>query len=178
MSDLISKYMLEQNREMHETQNYGASGWRHVEEVLAMALAQGPGSSILDYGCGQGTLAKTLRDMGYDGDIREYDPCIPGKETLPEPATIVVCTDVMEHVEEDKVPAVLAHLKRLTAGVCFISVAIRKANKKLPDGQNAHITLKKPKWWINKAKKTGWRELYSKSYEKHDEPYEVRLWLR
>lgn len=174
--DLISRDMLEQNRGLHEQGNYGASGWRHFEPVLMAALCM-DNPVLLDYGCGQCTLSKSLYEAGWKGLIREYDPCVSGKDAMPEPADLVICTDVMEHVEENRVPNVFDHMRSLTKRLCYVSIAIRPANKSLPNGMNAHITQRKPKWWVKKASKAGWSQVFDKSYEKHDEPYEVRLWM-
>ena len=38
-------------------------------------------------------------DLRLTFEIKEYDPAIPGKDSLPEPADIVVCSDVLEHIE-------------------------------------------------------------------------------
>jgi len=97
---------------------------------------------ILDYGCGQRTLEQAL---GFP--IRNYDPAIPGLDTPPEPADLVVCTDVLEHIEPECLDDVLDDLRRVTRKVGFFVIANRPAKKILPDGRNAHLIQEGIDWW-------------------------------
>ena len=69
---------------------------------------------------------------------------------------MVVCTDVLEHVEPAKLDAVLDHIWRLTGRVAYFVIDTRPANAILPDGRNAHLSLHDHWWWIDKLKKVGW----------------------
>jgi hypothetical protein len=138
----ISPEYLEQNRKLHEVGNYGLSGQRWAPTVLNVSNVAGS-RDILDYGCGQRTLERTL---GFP--IRNYDPCIPGLDAAPEPADVVVCTDVLEHVEPDCLDDVLDDLKRVTRKLAFIVIANRPAKKTLPDGRNAHLIQQPASWWL------------------------------
>jgi len=101
--------------------------------------------SVLDYGCGKASLSLHLPFT-----ITSYDPAITKFAEEPEPADVVVCVDVMEHVEEPYVDVVLDHLKQLTRKVMLLHIALIPAKKQLPDGRNAHITLKPVEWWKEK----------------------------
>ncbi len=100
---------------------------------------------ILDYGCGQRTLE---RDLGFA--IRNYDPCISGLDAAPDPADLVVCTDVLEHIEPECLDEVLDDLQRLTRNAGFFVIATRPAEKTLPDGRNAHLIQEPLGWWMPK----------------------------
>ena len=82
--------------------------------------------------------------------IAEYDPAIPGKNELPEPADLVVCTDVLEHIEPGLLPNVLEHLRSLTRKCFFFAIDCGPANKHFPDGRNVHLIQEPPLWWLNK----------------------------
>jgi 2-polyprenyl-3-methyl-5-hydroxy-6-metoxy-1,4-benzoquinol methylase len=138
----ITPEYLELNRRLHATGEFGVSGSRWGPSVLQICSLLGT-RDILDYGCGQRTLEKSL---GFA--IRNYDPCIPGVDTPPEPADIVVCTDVLEHVEPDCIDAVLDDLKRLTRAAALLVIANRPAKKVLPDGRNAHLIQQPRDWWL------------------------------
>ena len=142
---LISPEYLAQQKAMHEgPRGYGGKGskWAdHAERIYRRAHA----GSLLDYGCGEGSLAKALRPRGVA--VREYDPAIPGKDAAPKPADIVVCSDVLEHIEPGRIDVVLAHLRAMTAIECLAVIALEPANKSLPDGRNAHILLRPVEWW-------------------------------
>jgi hypothetical protein len=98
--------------------------------------------TILDYGCGKGALAKALSPR----PVMEYDPAIPGKDQA-QPCDIVVCTDVLEHIEPDMVHDVIKHLAQMTRRKLLVNISTVPAKKKLPDGRNAHICLHSSIWW-------------------------------
>lgn len=122
--------------------DYGMSGAKHVEHILSLAKKLET-RDILDYGCGKATFQKAI-----PYPIQNYDPCMPEYARRPEPADIVVCTDVLEHIEPNCLDAVLADLAALTKKVLFTNVACRAAAKFLPDGRNAHLIQESPNWWL------------------------------
>lgn len=135
------------NAAMHAADdNYGRMGSRYVPFVEA--AAQGLRAvSILDYGCGKHTLRQAMPGWG---DFREYDPALPGYDARPEPADLVVCTDVMEHIEPQFCDAVLDDIHGLARnGVLFV-IAMVPAAKLLPDNTNPHKICEDEGWWLPK----------------------------
>lgn len=131
------------NLELHaRVPSYGTGGHKWADVVRGLVEETGA-KSVLDYGCGKGTLKKALRPI----TVYEYDPAVPGKETLPESAGVVVCTDVMEHVEPECTDAVIAHLCRLATRAVFVVVSCREGGKRLADGRPAHINVQPQAWW-------------------------------
>jgi hypothetical protein len=141
---LISNEYKELNRQLHGQGHYGVSGAGWAEHVRKLSLMMNT-QDILDYGCGTRTLEQSL---GFP--IHNYDPCIVGLDAPPNPAQIVVCTDVLEHVEPDCVDAVLDDLQRCTLGTGFFVIATGAARKVLPDGRNAHLIQQGTRWWLPK----------------------------
>ncbi|WP_088347767.1 MULTISPECIES: 6-hydroxymethylpterin diphosphokinase MptE-like protein [Rhodomicrobium] len=148
---LISDDYRRLNRELHETNpHYGNDnfGWSR----FAKQLVQGGGYlTVLDYGAGKGNLKIALSDLPVS--VQEYDPAIEGKDGEPEPAELVVCTDVLEHIEPENLNAVLRHLRELTQKRLFVTISTRLAGKTLADGRNAHLLVKPPVWWRAKLLK-------------------------
>lgn len=175
--DLISKYMLDQNKELHETQKYGESGHKNADNVLGILVGLGGTPSMLDYGCGKSWLRIALQEMNWQGEIREYDPALKGFDALPSPANVVTCTDVLEHIEPGLLDNVLKHIRSLTIDVCYLNIATRPANKILPNGMNAHLIVESPKWWWKRVRKH-WATGYWVGVEKKGAPHEVKLWLK
>lgn len=151
--ELISAEYAALNMQMHvERLDYGIGGNKHVETVKklvrVLAKTQTTPVSVLDYGCGKGQLAKALAFP-----IFEYDPCIPGKTESPRPADIVICTDVLEHIEPDRLKYVLGDILRCMNRLGFFTIATGPAMKKLPDGRNTHLIQKPVQWWKAKLEK-------------------------
>lgn len=142
---LISENYRLQNAQKHrESTAYGSHGDDVVAKVRELARNIGA-NTILDYGCGKRGLERAL---GYA--ICNYDPAIPGCEAPPEPADLVVCTDVLEHIEPECIDDVLDDLRRVTKNIVMFTVSMIEANKHMPDGRNAHLIVQPATWWLPK----------------------------
>lgn len=146
--ELISSGYQKLNEQLHmDNPAYGTSGRKHVDAVLRIAESLKT-TSILDYGCGKGMLAK-----GIPFPIWEFDPCVEGKRDSPRPADIVVCTDVLEHVEPENLMAVLADLARVTAKVGYFVIHTGPSQKSMNDGRNTHLIQQPMEWWQKRLSK-------------------------
>lgn len=144
--NLISDAYLAAQQQMHrEMPHYGVSGQKYTAQVAELAEILGV-SEILDYGAGKETLREGLPQY----TVRGYDPALDWLSQPPDPAPIVVCTDVMEHIEEERVDTVLAHIADLAQQAAYFQIATVPASKTLPDGRNAHICLQDAQWWLNR----------------------------
>jgi len=142
MALITSEYAALQTAFHEQRPDYGVSGSKYVEPVLNFAEKLKT-RDILDYGCGKATLQK-----GLPFPIQNYDPCRLEYTRRPTPANLVVCTDVLEHIEIDCLKDVLDDITSLTLQVLFVNVACRPAKKFLPDGRNAHLIQETPNWWL------------------------------
>jgi len=144
--ELISAEYLQLNKRLHaDNLAYGVGGGRHAPTVLKIVenLAKKTKFvSVLDYGCGRGYLAKAM-----PFPIAEYDPAIPGKDESPKPADLVVCTDVLEHVERDRLNFVLDDIRRCTKQVVFFTIYTEPSTKTLADGRNSHLIVEGEGFW-------------------------------
>ena len=148
------EYLAEQKRLHADPRGYGGRGDKWADQVVTIAAGVGA-ASVLDYGCGQGSLKRELERLNPRLRVSEYDPAIPGKDGEPPFADLVVCTDVLEHVEEKFVDAVLMHLATLARRAVFVVVSTVPTEKTLSAGRQAHITLKPEKWWLYRASAAG-----------------------
>jgi 2-polyprenyl-3-methyl-5-hydroxy-6-metoxy-1,4-benzoquinol methylase len=180
-AQLISDAYIKENRELHaKPRGFGQSGRKHAAEVIGVASLLEI-QSILDYGAGGGTLRTAMVKQGWTGEIREYDPAVPGMDAMPEPAELVVCTDVLEHVEPECLDAVLSHLYQLTQRTAFLCISTVPSSKGLSDGRNAHLSVWPSAWWQRRIERQGWR-IRSKfiKYSEKDITHpavEVSFWL-
>lgn len=157
------------NAELHaRVPAYGTGGHKWASVIREIVQRTGA-KSVLDYGCGKGTLRKALRPIR----VHEYDPAIPAKANLPASAGVVVCTDVMEHVEPGCTDEVIGHLRALATRAVFVAVSCRVGGKRLADGRPAHINVQSPAWWHERfCKVADFRQLASAEDEY------VALWER
>ena len=143
---LISDYYVEQNSKLHENvPAYGSKGWRN-SEIVSDIVKNYQAHSILDYGCGKGGLRSHLGKI-----VHNYDPAIKKWSALPDSADVVVCADVMEHIEPECLHDVLTHIASLTRKVAFFTIACCPAKQRLPDNTNTHKIIEKPEWWQEKV---------------------------
>lgn len=150
-SELISSEMLLEQRRLHAMpRGYGGKGYKWARIVHQLAALHGCRDFILDYGCGQNSLARALNEAGLK--TRSYDPAIDEFARAPEPADFVVCTDVLEHIEIKNLPAVLADLQRVTKRTAFFVISTVETSKTLSDGRSAHVTVHDSHWWMAKLR--------------------------
>jgi len=114
--------------------------------------------TILDYGCGKAKFHSILFNnkkipgspMGIN--ITSYDPAVAQFSNKPTGQyDLVLCIDVMEHVQEDKVDEVLKDIFTYSNKV-FLTITCYAATQILTNGKNAHYTVREPNWWKEKLK--------------------------
>ena len=144
---ISEEYRLLNEQLHHERRDYGAFGHAVADKVM-LACSTLKTQDVLDYGCGKATL-----NCNLPFGIYNYDPAVEKYAAPPEPADIVVCHDVMEHVEPEYVDEVLEHIASLTRHLALFVIHCRPAKKSLPDGRNAHVSLHAPDIWLGKLRK-------------------------
>lgn len=148
-SELISDEYKAEQELLHSRGNYGTASLKYGDVVSS--LIDGTGAkTILDYGCGSmQNLAKVLKPS-HDVEYMGYDPAVEEFKDNKEPADLVVCIDVLEHIEPDLLDNVLDDLMMLTDKWAFFTVHTGPAVKVLSDGRNAHLIQKPASWWLPK----------------------------
>lgn len=155
---LITPDYVKEQHQLHKDPGYGAGSHRYAH-LLASIMQQNSCSTILDYGAGKGTLAAEMLKLGIV--VSEYDPGVPGKEHSPDPADLVSCIDVMEHIEPDCLDAVIKDLARLSNRLLFVDVATKfDKHRWLSDGRNSHQIVNDGNWWKNEFEKRGFKLLH------------------
>jgi hypothetical protein len=133
----------------------------HVHTIRRLVAETGA-QNLLDYGAGKASLyglrnfllpgdstpIETVHDF-WDVDFVElYDPGYEPYSKLPQ-GTFggVICTDVMEHLPAEDLPWILGEIFGYAERFVFLTIARYEADKRLPNGENAHITIKPAEWW-------------------------------
>lgn len=161
--------MVEMYRTMHN-EGWTQAGWtgeetfdgksleRQIEPVAALIRETGA-ETLLDYGAGKGKFYKPypgeaahsrFKAMDQWGKVKVtcYDPgYAPFAGPLEDGYDGVICTDVLEHINEEDIPWVLDKLFRHARSFVYAVAACYPARKELPDGQNAHCTVQPAEWW-------------------------------
>jgi len=138
----------------------GVSLLPHVQRVKAL-IEQTGARTLLDYGCGKGQQydatdleipgvgrVDSIIDYWDLDEVRCYDPCVPQFDRLDaEQADGVIATDVLEHCPEEDVPWIVAEMFAHARRFVFASIACYAAKTRLPNGENAHCTIRPIEWW-------------------------------
>jgi hypothetical protein len=184
LDDLCSPYYRRILSIMSEKHSWAGGGAAYVDEV-ARLCRKCEATSLLDYGCGTVDMGMELVKAHQAGRlprsqmdrpliVQSYDPGVRDRKQLPNPADVVMCVDVLEHVEPDKVQAVLRHIYSLTIKCALLVIATRPADKRLPDGRNAHLTIDNSSWWQHQLRDLGgWK---GKVIESNDDV--LHMWWR
>lgn len=146
-SNLISEQYRKEQELLHAKGNYGTASLQ-FGGIVSKIINDTNALTLLDYGCGSmQNLLNVLRpdhEIEYSG----YDPAVEEFSSEPEPADLVTCIDVLEHIEPDLLDNVLNDLQRLSPKWFFATVHTGPARKTLTDGRNAHLIQKPPIWWL------------------------------
>lgn len=161
-------------REMHEkgTRNVAEGSKSGVETFPGGSLLQHiatveklvrytDSQSVLNYGCGKGMLYKQENIKLPDGrtipsvkafwgldEIHLYDPGVEDYAERPQGQFDgLLSTDVLEHIPEEDIDWVLEECFAYARKFVYMNIASYPAQKVLPNGWNAHITIKPPMWW-------------------------------
>jgi SAM-dependent methyltransferase len=141
-----------------------APGERHIMLMLE-ALKPHIGDSFIDFGCGTGRPAKELQKRGYgvlgvdfaynclDADV-DIPFLVADLTELPQlSAKFGYCTDVLEHIEPERVDEVLSGIARCVRVGVFFSIAIVDDNfGPVLVGKQLHLTVKDGEWWREKLR--------------------------
>ncbi|MBM3599947.1 MAG: hypothetical protein FJX35_17185 [Alphaproteobacteria bacterium] len=146
---LISENYRELQAQLHrERADYGEAS-EDWAPLVARIVRQNGVRALLDYGAGKQRLSAALRKLLPEPlAVDSYDPAIPDISRPPEPAEMVACIDVLEHVEPEFLDGVLDDLARVTSKVGFFTIATGPARKVLTDGRNAHLIQQPLSWWL------------------------------
>ncbi len=145
----------------------GGSLAPHID-AIARLVAETGARSLLDYGSGKGLLYQDAADqpgtryktLAAWKDVRVtcYDPgYAPYAAPVDGVFDAVISTDVVEHIPEDDIPWLLDELFGYANKFVYVVAACSPANKIMPDGTNAHCTVRRPQWWAEQMRSASLR---------------------
>ena len=140
--------LVDQYRQIHLNKKYGAASSAKAPYLIPHIRALGA-RSVIDYGCGQSTFPDMIRASGVETVFR-YDPAIPAYAERPTLSfDLLVSVDVLEHVPESEIDAVLSDMRSLADNALLV-IDIKPAKEILPNGENAHAIVQPPEWWAER----------------------------
>lgn len=143
-----------------------------VVETAFKDMGCKPGETLIDWGCGKGTPAAKLAAMGLkvtgfdiaknclDPNVRVnfivgclWDADLPVELT----ADYAFCTDVLEHVPTEHLPAALDNIRARTSKAAFIQVctAHDTSGRKMDPPMQLHLSVFPHDWWYGSLR-TRW----------------------
>ena len=149
-SNVVSADYKSQLKKLHASTVWGETAQNMVGRIKPV-IDKYDCKELVDYGSGHGGFRKALNDSSYK--IHEYDPGIVGKDAPAPEKDFLLSIDVLEHIEPDKIDAVLGDMRRIMRKAGFFSIATGPARKILPDGRNAHLIIEDADWWTEKVSK-------------------------
>jgi hypothetical protein len=133
-------------RAMHMSHAFRGDTWRaHVKE-LRLAVPDLDQRVILDFGCGpKGGL---LLELGEN--VIPYDPYCAQYSDPPWDLSfdVVFSSDVLEHMTLSQIKKFVNCARLAEPSFIFLVASTRPAEKTLPNGANAHLTVRPPTWWL------------------------------
>ena len=132
-------------RSMHQSNCFPGTTWKRNLDDFRAAVPNLARQIILDFGCGPngGVLECYPQAIAYDPYVKKYE-----RDPWRQPIDVVHSSDVLEHMPRAEIRQLCHNIQRSTATCAFLVISTRAALKRLPNGMNAHVTVKSPEWWI------------------------------
>ena len=145
--------LIEQYKQMHKDENlYAGSSTTLHKESIGQFISVTQSKTILDYGCGKAVQysKENIHNDYFHGIMPAlYDPAVEQYSVLPDGKfDMVICTDVLEHIEEQDLEPVIAEIYSKADKFVYLGICNSPADSFLPDGRNAHVTQKPLDWWV------------------------------
>jgi len=157
-------------RQVHETglekgtdaaQVFGGGSLLQHISIVEKLTRHTDAKSVLDYGSGKGllydetnlklpdgTVIPSVKEFWGVETLQLYDPGVEAFATRPDSSFDgVISTDVLEHIPEEDIDWVLAECFGFARRFLYMNIASYPAVKILPNGWNAHVTIRPPEWW-------------------------------
>jgi hypothetical protein len=164
--EMLEQYRLlhsagEAHRHLSADETYpGISLIPHIVRIKRL-IDETRADDLLDYGSGKGIAydlsplkipgggsADSLLDYWDIASVHCYDPCHEPYSKLPDGRFDgVICTDVLEHCPEPDLPWIVSEMFGYARKFVFANIASYPALAHLPNGENAHCTIRDTDWW-------------------------------
>jgi hypothetical protein len=135
---------------------YGKTGSSSVNK-LKNIIENKHIDSVWDFGCGINcSLINELKKIYPRKTITGYDPAAEVETSMlknvisMDPVDMIVSTDCLEHLWEDEIDKCFEIFNKKFPRYIYLVISTRLAKTILPNGTNAHKTVKSADWWRDK----------------------------
>ena len=135
-------------KELHQSKAFGSKST--IPQEVVDCIEQYQVQSFLDFGCGKGYFLQSLKEQYPHIEIFGFDPANENFQLLPDKVDMIYSSDVLEHIEPEKLEETIIDLKSRCSKVMYHLIACHPAKKCLSDGRNAHLIIESPTWWRSK----------------------------
>jgi len=119
-------------KELHKSKAFGNKS--SIPQEVIDCIEKYQVKSFLDFGCGKGYFLQALKEKYPDIEMFGFDPANDNFQTLPDTVDMIYSSDVLEHIEPEKLEETILDLKL-------------RCSKVMNDGRNAHLIVHLPDWW-------------------------------
>lgn len=142
---MADETLIRQYADIHASKVYGNTSVKNARFLRPDVKLLRP-ASIIDFGCGQSLLLDQL-GLDYPVERRRYDPAIPAHSERPSGVyDLLINVDVLEHIPEADLDPIIEEMRSLCRNAILIVDTIA-ARQVLPNGDNAHATIRPKTWW-------------------------------
>lgn len=154
--EIHDRYIKLYQEKIIKSPNYAVGkefGKHDTPNIILDLMKKTNSKTLLDYGCGQGKQYTEwkIHEKHNLPLPRLYDPAVPSYSVIPtESFDGIISTDVFEHIPEEVIPMTLEYIFSHVKRFVYVKLATNLAQHKLPNGENAHCTVKGYDWWKEK----------------------------
>jgi 2-polyprenyl-3-methyl-5-hydroxy-6-metoxy-1,4-benzoquinol methylase len=139
---------------------------------LAIYITQRLNSRVTDLGAGSGVYVEEIRKLGAEAQGYDINPNQPRPDLVKtatlfnvrDPAPVVLCLEVAEHIQEHLSPLVVKNIWENCEPGAFVIFSAAQPGQ----GGVGHINCRYPEFWANLAREAGFVLRKDLESELHD----------
>lgn len=156
---------IDQYKKFHSMDDghYWGDMLRYNAHHIGRLVEETESKTLLDFGCGKGKQYLVEEEHKSWGIMPHlYDPGVEEFSVLPNDVFDgVISTDVMEHIPEENIQDSLKEIFERAEKFVFLAISTRPAKTILPNGDNAHCTVKPIEWWHEQVVNSNVNNVYT-----------------
>jgi len=152
--------------------NLACAPWGRIARALIFTFGILGVTSVTDFGCARGFVLWHLKNAGWATkgyDFSEYAvqtamegldievADVAAKRREFQAADLALCMDVLEHIDEKRLPQALTNMRAATGKVFVAQAYLPEVDYGPINDMPEHVTVKPREWWTAQFDKAGFR---------------------